>query len=929
MTKLTALTANFLSKPKVLALGAGLIVILYVLMRLHVESIWFSQFSYSEVIYKRWLLQAIGFAGSSFLVIAGRLWQKKWFKRLKLDYDQNNKNKIKGIKYTLFLTSTFLVTLLIIGLLGMVSWTALNQPFKLSEIHTLIRPSNIEYIILTAVLSYTSYLLLLKRGGYKIVFLLGGLFFSLIVSRAWGIWAIAFTIPSGNIVEPVFGSNINFSLAIYPAIQLILFLMFSIHTLLVSTSIWAKLSYGSAFSDWMCNDFAYSQKKYIKPMGSISLVYIAAFLWLSRYNFLWIQHDARSGASWLDIHQNIPLRTSASLLVIVGAVLVAIPLSNKRLSKLSIFSLVLALFTLISESLLSPIVNWIVVRPRELTLESPYILRSINSTRKAFQLDSIKTELISPNQKLTKDDLKKGSSTLKNIRLWDSQPLLATNKQLQQLRVYYRFSSASVDRYQLRPGTNERQQVIVAARELDQESLPESSRTWLNKHFVFTHGYGFTLSPVNTKAIDGLPDYFISDLGSSRRIEGSPQLGITSEDVEKTVPINRAALYFGTYKSPYAIAPTEIEEFDFPEGDQNIYNHYKGEAGISLNNILNRISASLYLAEPRLLTTGVIKNDSKLIIRREVRQRVNAIAPFLTTLGEPYMVSVKINNDDTEYATNQNQYWIVEGFTKSTRYPYAEAAPGNGEVRYIRNSVKVIIDAYNGKVNFYISEPNDPIILAWRKVFPTLFQSIEDMPKSIRDHLKVPTELFEIQVSQLLKYHVTDPRTFYNGDDVWQVPMELYGEKQIPVEPYHISAQLKQTNETEFLLLQPLSPLSRPNLSAWLAARSDGDNYGQLVLLRFPSQTTIYGPEQIQALINQDPDISQQFSLWDRAGSQVIQGNLLVLPLGNSLLYVEPVYLKASQGGLPTLTRVVVSDGKKIIMAENLLEGVKSLVEEN
>ncbi|HJO77989.1 MAG TPA: UPF0182 family protein, partial [Prochlorococcaceae cyanobacterium Fu_MAG_134] len=342
-----------------------------------------------------------------------------------------------------------------------------------------------------------------------------------------------------------------------------------------------------------------------------------------------------------------------------------------------------------------------------------------------------------------------------------------------------------------------------------------------------------------------------------------------------------------------------------------------------------RIAAAVYLYEPRLLNNVSLTNKSRLLIRREVRQRLLAIAPFIEVTEDPYLVSISIEKGDSGYNSSQNQYWIVEGYTSSRSYPYAASLHNDRPVRYLRNSIKATVDAYSGRVQLYISEPRDPIILGWQRLFPDLFKPLDDMPSGLREHLKVPTDLFDAQVQQLLRYHVTDPTIFYSGDDVWQVPMELYGRQQVPVIPYHTTAQLRASEGLEFLLLQPLTPLARPNLSAWLAARSDGSNYGKLVLLRFPSQTPIFGPEQIQALINQDPEISQQFGLWDRAGSEVVQGNLLVVPLGNALLYVEPVYLRARQGGLPTLTRIVVSDGKRIAMAENLLDGLRALVKDS
>ena len=443
---------------------------------------------------------------------------------------------------------------------------------------------------------------------------------------------------------------------------------------------------------------------------------------------------------------------------------------------------------------------------------------------------------------------------------------------------------------------------------------------------MFTHGYGFTVSPVNTHGDDGLPEYFIRDLGSDTRIQGNRELGIEREDVERAIPVENAALYFGMLRSPYAVAPTRVDEFDYPEGDLNVYTHYRGSAGVPIGHWLQRAAAATYLLEPRLLTAGSIDQSSKLLIRRDVRERVHAIAPFLDLRGDPYLISIPQSGQSTS-ASSQHQYWVVEGFTHSSTYPYSSAVSSSDSDRYLRNSVKAVVDAYNGSVQLFISEPDDPLIQGWARVFPDLFQPLSSLPSSVRDHLRVPEELFDVQVKQLQRYHVEDPRVLYSGDDVWQVPLEVYDGEQISVRPYHITAQVQDRSSSEFLLLQPLTPLARPNLTAWLAARNDGENYGKLVQIDFPKDTPILGPEQVQALINQDPEISQLFGLWDRGGSQVVQGNLLVVPVGKCLLYVEPVYLRASKGGLPSLTRIVVSDGQTIAMADTLPGAIDQLMQ--
>ena len=564
------------------------------------------------------------------------------------------------------------------------------------------------------------------------------------------------------------------------------------------------------------------------------------------------------------------------------------------------------------------------MRPREFALQESYLKNAIEATQWGFQLDQIKSQVDDPSR-FSPTDREEGASTLENVRIWDSGPLLEANRQLQQLRVYYRFSNAAVDRYPLNQDSDSSQQVIVSARELDQSALPRRSKTWQNRHFIFTHGYGFTVSPVNERRDDGLPSYFIKGLGTETKIAGNPALGIERSEVEEEIPVGDAALYYGMLPSPYAIAPTDIAEFDYPEGDINVMTHYQGSGGVPIGTWLQRCAAAVYLREPRLLFTNAINADSKLLIRRDVRSRVKAIAPFIDFRGEPYLISIPNPQQGSINTINQNsnqrqqhQYWVVEGYTHSSTLAYSAAVSSDDSDRYLRNSVKAIVDAYNGSIRFFVSEPDDPIVNAWSRGFPNLFEPMQAMPRLVRDHRRVPEDFFNVQVNQLKRYHVDDPQIFYNGDDVWQVPSEIYGGQKINVEPYHITAQVQGNDNSEFLLLQPLTPLARPNLTAWLVARNDGDHYGELELIDFPKDKIILGPEQVQALIHQDPDVSEQFGLWDQDDLELVQGNLLVLPVGSGLLYVEPVYLRTRKVGLPSLARIVVSDGRLVAMDQDL-----------
>jgi len=748
------------------------------------------------------------------------------------------------------------------------------------------------------------------------------------LARGWGVWSLALLIPSTGIRDPLLGADVRFGLARFPALTLLLSLGLALLLLHLAAALWGQLARSPQLSDGRFSGFIPRQLLALRlPLGLIMLGVAAAF-WLARHELLLSTSGSVPGAGWVDVQLSLPLRTLAALLALITAALLLLPLPRRGWRGLAFLgSGILMLLALLLEALLLPVVQLLVVTPRELERESPYLRRSIEATRAAFQLDRIRTRNVNPNPQLTREDLASSEATIRNIRLWDSQPMLATNRQLQQLRVFYSFSEPAVDRYRIGDGSGAQQQVIITAREIDSSGLPLAARTWLNRHLVFTHGQGFTVSPVNTSGPDGLPEYFISDLGSNSRISGSPELGISREQVKQEIPIGRPSLYFGSLSLPYALAPTSVREFNYPEGDENFYSHYTGSAGVPISNPAARLAAALYLGEPRLLVEGALHADTRLLLRREVRGRVARLVPFVRFEADPYLVSVRLERQEGPFRKGQHQFWIVDGFTTSRTYPYSAPVPGRSDLRYLRNSVKAVVDAYDGRVALYVTEPHDPLIRAWQKLFPELFQPLQAMPAQLRVHIRYPIPQFELQTRQLLRYHVTDPAIFYSGDDVWQIPKEIYGSELVPMEPYHISAQLAPDLPPEFLLLQPLTPLARPNLVAWLAARSDEPNYGELELLRFPSQTPILGPEQITALINQNPAISQQFGLWSRSGAQVIQGNLLVMPVGRALLYVEPVYLRARKGGLPTLTRVVVSDGTRIAMEPTLARAIEALLD--
>ncbi|WP_087066901.1 UPF0182 family protein [Cyanobium sp. NIES-981] len=920
---------RLLSRPSLLL--PGLLVLALALLvltaRLWVEWSWFSQFNLTAVLARRWALQLLGLGIGLAITLALQRWLL-WLWALPAAPGALRRPLRTG-PYALVLLALLAAALLSLSLIwGVVARLAL-QPFDPARLHGLIALASLPpgpWLLLLVAAAVV--LLARPQGGARWLHGGAGLGLALVLGRGWGLWSLAVMAQPTGLREPLLGADVSFVQLRFPALALALTLAIAILLATLALALWGLMARGSQLSDGHFAGFAPAQLQALRrPLAALALLLALAF-WLGRHQLLLSTTGSVPGAGWLDVHLALPLRTAAAVVALLMALLLLLPLARQghRGPATAVLCLLLLALPLL-EAGLSPLLQNLLVNPQELEREMPYLARSIDATRRAFQIDAMEIIDRVPNDRLSRRDLAEGEATLSNVRLWDSEPLLATNRQLQQLRVYYRFSEPAVDRYALQPDAGlGRQQVIMAARELDQGSLPRTARTWLNRHLVFTHGNGFTLSPVNTSGPEGLPEFFISDLGPSTKVQGNAQLGITRQQVEQVVPTRDPFLYFGSLASPYALAPTAVEEFNYPQGDNNFYIHYSGGAGVPLGRFWQRLAAAIYLREPKLLVRGELNASTRLLLHREVRDRVRALAPFVRFEAEPYLISVNLEGE-APFPSDQHQYWIVDGFTSSAFYPYSAAVPGRPDIRYLRNSVKAVVDAFTGQMVLYVAEPADPLIRTWQSLFPELFQPLAAMPVAFQDHIMYPRWQFQIQTTQLLRYHVTDPRIFYSGDDVWQVPKELYGQDQVPVEPYHISAQLPGEVEPEFLLLQPLTPLARPNLVGWLAARSDAPHYGELTLLRFPSQLPIYGPEQVQALINQNPRISQQFGLWDRAGSQVIQGNLLVVPIGQALLYVEPVYLRARAGGLPTLTRVVVSDSSRIAMEPSLREAIDALLD--
>lgn len=749
-----------------------------------------------------------------------------------------------------------------------------------------------------------------------------------ILSSHWAKFLQYLSPTAFNSSEPVFNRDISFYIFSLPIWKLLEFWLLGLCLYALVSVALTYLQAEDSLSQGRLRGLSFNQQRHLLGLGSALMLVVALGCWLSRYELLYSNRGIAYGASYTDVTLQLPAYTVLSLVAIAIAFLLlwqtifSVPKTSHKFLFTAIG--IYATTAILVSSIFPMAMQRLIVQPNELARERPYIERSIALTRLAFDLENIDARTFNPQGQLTYADIQANDLTIRNIRLWDQRPLLETNRQLQQIRLYYQFPDADIDRYTLTAQSpnnsltvTERQQTLIAARELDYSAVPQQAQTWVNQRLIYTHGYGFTLSPVNTVGPGGLPEYFVKDIGDTGN--GS-SLTTANAAIAASIPIGQPRIYYGEITNTYVMTGTKVKELDYPSGNENVYNTYDGRGGINIGSWWRRTLFATSLKDWQMLLTRNFLPQTKLLFRRNIKERIRAIAPFLQYDGDPYLVAA-----DTQTAKNQGSYlyWIVDAYTTSDRYPYSDT--GAQGINYIRNSVKVVVDAYHGSIDFYVAAPQDPIIVTWQKLFPGLFKPLNEMPANLRNHLRYPVDFFKIQAERLMTYHMTDPQVFYNREDQWQIPNEVYGNKPQLVEPYYLITSLPAVPFEEFILLLPYTPSQRTNLIAWLAARSDGENYGRLLLYEFPKQQLVYGPEQIEARINQDPVISQQISLWNRQGSRAIQGNLLVIPIEQSLLYVEPIYLEADQNSLPTLVRVVVAYENRIVMAETLEQALQAI----
>ncbi len=666
---------------------------------------------------------------------------------------------------------------------------------------------------------------------------------------------------------------------------------------------------------------------HLSALAALFLLFSAINYRLKIYGLLYSQGSVFFGAGFVDVNIQIWIYWILILAFIGTGIMLLRNIKTREARPLLIGVAVFLIGTIGLGNIPGAIVQKIAVDPTELQREGPYIKHNIEATRKAYALDRIVEKPFEASENLTAADIAANPLTIRNIRIWDERPMVQTYQQVQEIRPYYIFPSVDVDRYTI---DGVYRQVMLSGRELDTNRLPAQARNWVNERLQYTHGYGVAMSPVTHVTPEGLPAFMIKDI---------PPVSDAAE-----LQISRPEIYYGERTYGNVVVKTSTEEFDYPRRDGNAFTTYEGNGGVPIGSFVKRLAFALRMMDPNLLLSSYMQAESKIMFYRQIAQRAREIAPFLFFDSDPYLV-----------VSEGRLYWILDAYTTTNMYPYSKRM-GRSQINYIRNAVKVVVDAYHGSVTFYQAE-EEPVIAAYAAIFPNLFKPIDAMPPDLRAHVRYPVDLFRIQATMYREYHMQDVQVFYNQEDLWEIPNEIYSDRAQPMEPYYIIVKLPGEQREEFLLLVPFTPAKKDNMIGWLAARCDGENYGDLLVYTLPKEKLIFGPMQLEARIDQQPDISSQLTLWGQRGSEVIRGNLLAVPIETSFLYVEPIYLQARQeseqvqqqgfedegGGqpqrqqgqpprqfqqstaIPELKQVIVAYGGQVIMRATFAEALNDL----
>ncbi|MFA7406165.1 MAG: UPF0182 family protein, partial [Pelobacteraceae bacterium] len=683
-------------------------------------------------------------------------------------------------------------------------------------------------------------------------------------------------------VDPVIGKDIGFYLFSLPLLELLK--GFAGFVLIAATVVTGAVYYvrGGILLTERGATLDGKVRRHLAVLVALFSCVIAAGFYLDSFSLLYSGNSSFYGAGYADVHARLlTFRVLTFLTPLAGAMLAAGIWKGAWRAALLPPAIVVALYV-IGIRVYPGVLQKFKVAPNELALETPYIKNNLKFTRFGYDLEKIETVPFDVDSKLSASDIANNDATIKNIRLWDHAPLLKTYSQLQQIRTYYKFHDVDNDRYKV---NGQYSQVMLSPRELSYADLP--SKNWINERLIFTHGNGITFGPVSRISKEGLPEFFVKDI---------PAVSLAD------IKVTRPEIYFGELSNDYVVVKTKIPEFSYPTATGDVNTTYAGKGGVTIDSLLKKALFAANFRSEKILLSSDITVESRIIYNRNINQRVREIAPFLRFDGDPYMVV----DEQGRLA------WIIDAYTYSERLPYSK--PLKGGINYMRNSVKAVVDAYDGSVSFYISDPNDVLVKVYARMFPGLFKPLSAMREDLRRHIRYPHQFLHVQAAMFAAYHMTDPKVFYNKENLWEIP--VIGDKAM--EPYYTIMKLPGEKVEEYILLLPFTPSKRDNLAAWLTARCDGENYGKIRAYTFPRDRLIYGPKQIDARINQDSFISQQLSLWNQRGSEVIRGSLLVIPIEKSLLYVQPLFLAAEKNGLPELKRVIVAFGDQVVMEENL-----------
>ena len=704
-----------------------------------------------------------------------------------------------------------------------------------------------------------------------------------VAATQWESWLFFRHATSFGVRDPILGRDVAFYVFKLPFLQFVQGLLM---TAIFVAGVGAAAAYAATGMLGLGDRpfVRHTVQRHLALLAAVLFLVLAFGAWLRIPALLTQSSGILHGASYADVHARAP---ALRLLVAAAVAAAGLSLLAALRGRLRLLLAAAGLYgaALLGGQVYSSLLQRFVVAPNEQVKETPYLLHNIEATRAAFALQDVAEREFSGDRVLTGADIAANAATLKNVPLWDHRPLLDTFGQLQEIRTYYDFASVDNDRYTI---DGEYRQIMLSARELNSESLP--NRSWINERLTFSHGYGLTLGPVNQVTPEGLPVLFIKNLPPESTVD---------------LRVEQPAIYFGELSNDHVFVRTRTKEFHYPQGEDNVFASYTGEGGVPLGGLFRKLLFSIRFRSLKTLLTNDLTAESRVLFHRRVAERVARIAPFLSYDPDPYLAIV-----------DGRLVWVQDAYTTSGRYPYSQPA-ANG-LNYIRNSVKATVDAYHGRTTFYLVDPADPVAATLARIFPGLLRPLSEMPEGLRARLRYPRTIFALQAAMFSTYHMRNPAVFYNKEDQWEVPSLETGGRSERMEPYYTIMKLPGEARPEFIAMLPFTPRQKDNLAAWMVARSDGAQYGRLAVFQFPKQKVVFGPRQVVSRINQDQVISPQITLWNQQGSEVIQGTLLVIPIEESLLYIRPLYLRSAGGRIPELKRVIVAYQNQIVMAESL-----------